>query len=112
MTQKEIVAALTDELIDCGVLVSSVMIDEEQIIGGEAYTEPTYYEIDPLEYAPLVRQELIHRRARGQLSHDEFKEALEALDFEIEAIKKQQEEASAIIRRILEPIHKIGEDAA
>jgi len=110
VNKNEITKHITSELLDCGVLLSSVMIDEEQIIDGEAYTEPTYYEIDPLEYAPLVKRELIHRRARGQLTHEEFKEAMETLEFEVNLEKERKEKSKAIADGVVALVTKITKE--
>ncbi|ADV47057.1 hypothetical protein [Nitratifractor salsuginis] len=112
MKNKETITYLTDELIDQGVLDLWVPDNYEVIADGEACTEEKLKRINPLDYADDVRQELIQRRARGLLKHNEFKEVMKALDEEVEWLTRAKRKTDRIINGVLDAIERIGRSAA
>lgn len=103
---------LTDELINQGVLDLWVPDNYEAIADGEAYEEEKLKRINPLDYADDVRKELIRRRARGLLRHDEFKDAMTALDEEVERLRAIRKKTDRIVEGVIGTIEKIGRSAA
>ena len=117
MTHKEITEALTDELLYSGVLTS--MIQDEEITdiethdgGEEAYAEPVWLEIDPLDYTDDITEELIRRWSKGQIRSGEFKEAMINLGYESEEIRRSRAETERIMQNALRLIREITKRSA